>query len=310
MIDIAVIIVTWNVRHLIGDCLTSLLADLEQSGLVYQVIVVDSASTDDTLPYVKSTFPQVTVIENADNVGFGGANNQGLNVLGFNAPDTKPDDLPRAVYLLNPDTITERGATKTLYDALFANAKVGLVGAQLAYEDGTFQHGAFAFPGLKQLWVELFPVPGRLIESSFNGRYPRELYHQGNPFDIDFPLGATMMLKREVVQATGGFDPQFFMYCEEIDWAWRIQQAGWRVQCVPAAQVTHLAGKSTGQIRFRSFVNLWDSRLKLYKRIHPRWKFALSKWLILVGMRRKRGQASDPEAIRAIDTVIEKARNA
>ncbi|MBL8157791.1 MAG: glycosyltransferase family 2 protein, partial [Anaerolineae bacterium] len=165
--------------------------------------------------------------------------------------------LPKAVYLLNPDTITQPGATRQLYDALMNAPDVGLVGAQLAYEDGSFQHSAFGFPGLRQLWTEFFPTPGRLIEGRFNGRYPRALYERGQAFDADCVLGATMMLRREVVEQTGGFDETFFMYCEEIDWAWRIHKAGWRVQCVPAARVVHLAGKSTSQVRPQSVINLW-----------------------------------------------------
>jgi len=292
MVDVAVIIVTWNVRHLIGEALRSLYADLAVSGLTHRVLVVDSASSDGTAAFIAEAFPQVELYASKTNLGFSGGNNHALRSLGFGDDEAYAVDLPRTVYLLNPDTITKLGATRALFDALMGADAVGLVGAQLEYEDGSFQHGAFAFPGLRQLWIELFPTPARLYESRFNGRYPRLYYAAGHPFDVDFTLGATMMLKREVVQQTGMFDGEtFFMYCEEVDWAWRIHRAGWRVQTVPEARVVHLAGKSTSQIRPQSTLYLWTSRLKLYDRYYPFWKRWLARQMVFWGMGRKIWQA-------------------
>lgn len=298
MLDLSVVIVTWNVWALALKALGSLYADLAASGLSFEVRVVDCASSDDTPAAIAEAFPQVNLTASSENLGFGRGNNTALRQIGFGSPDADPAALPKAVYLLNPDTITQPGATRALYDALFATPKVGLVGAQLTYEDGGFQHGAFGFPGLRQLWVEFFPTPGRLIEGGFNGRYPRALYAAGQPFPVDFVLGATMMLRREVIQQTGMFDERFFMYCEEIDWAWRIRKAGWQVMSVPAARVTHLAGKSTAQVRPQSVINLWTSRLHLYDKHHPRWKAWAARRLIAAGMARKLRRESDP-AVRA-----------
>jgi N-acetylglucosaminyl-diphospho-decaprenol L-rhamnosyltransferase len=290
MADLAVILVTWNVRELVLNALDSLFADLAQSQLPADVYVVDSASSDGTPEGIAARFPQVHLIVSRENLGFGKANNLGLKHIGFGNRDAA--DLPKAVYLLNPDTITQPGATRALYDALLSHPDWGLVGAQLRYEDGSFQHGAFAFPGLRQLWVEFFPTPGRLIEGRFNGRYPRALYESGQPFPVDFTLGATMMLRREVIEATGMFDEQFFMYCEEVDWAWRIHKAGWGVYCVPSACVTHLSGQSTVQVRPQSLVNLWTSRLRLFAKHYPPWKNTVARQMIRIGMKRKIGQTA------------------
>ena len=286
MPDLAVVIVTWNVRDLALNALASLLADVQTYKLAdTQVYVVDNASTDSTAQAVRTAFPDVHLTASDKNLGFGAANNLALREIGFGRLPFA--ELPRAVYLLNPDTITQPGATRTLFDALMAEPKLGLVGAGLEYEDGMFQHSAFHFPGLRQLWVEFFPTPGRLYESEFNGRYPRALYESRQPFEIDFPLGATMMLRREAIEQTKGFDEQFFMYCEEIDWAWRIHKAGWSVKCVPVARVTHLEARSTTQVRPQSIVNLWTSRLLLYRKHHPAWKSALARRMIVAGMGRK-----------------------
>ncbi len=284
---LAVIVVSWNTRDLTLAALRSLYDDLEASDLAAEVYVVDSGSTDGSPEAIAAAFPQVKLIVSAENIGFGRANNLALDAL-------RAGGLPDAVYLLNSDTITQPHATRTLYESLLANETIGLAGAQLSYADGRFQPSAFTFPDLRQLWVELFPTPGRLYESAFNGRYPRQLYEQMLPFPVDFVLGATMMLRREAIEHTGGFDERFFMYCEEIDWAWRIHDAGWQVCCVPAARVTHLGGASTGQVRPRSVVDLWTSRLMLFERHYPAWKRWIARGMIALGMMLKQHQTGDP----------------
>ncbi len=297
MTDLAVVVVTWNVRDLVLDALASLYADLENSGLAAEVHVVDSASSDGTVAAIAAAFPQVKLHVSETNLGFGAANN-----VAIRAVMSQPDP-PRAVYLLNPDTITQPGATRSLYDALLASPRAGLVGARLSYGDGSFQHSAFQFPDLRQIWVEFFPTPGRFIEGRFNGRYPRALYERGDPFPVDFVLGATMMLRREVIEATGMFDEGFFMYCEEIDWAWRIRKAGWDVLCVPSAHVVHLGGQSTGQVRPQSVINLWTSRLRLYRKHTSALNVLAARLLIALGMglkARSTPDASEREAYRHV----------
>jgi N-acetylglucosaminyl-diphospho-decaprenol L-rhamnosyltransferase len=294
LLDVAVVIVTWNVKDLAIQAIQTVIDDMMQTGLMGRVYVVDSASTDGTPQAIHVAFGDaIDLYASPENIGFGGGNNHAMQRI------MALDDSPPAIYLLNPDTITKPGATRALFDALMADPQNGLVGAQLSYGDGTFQHGAFGFPGLRQLWVEFFPTPGRLIESGFNGRYDRVLYDAGHPFPVDFTLGATMMLRREVIAQTGMFDDAFFMYCEEIDWAWRIHKAGWRVLSVPVAHVVHLSGQSSSQARPRTTHHLWESRLKLIDKHFSVWKRPLAKWLIRAGMRRKIKQAptdyADPQ---------------
>jgi GT2 family glycosyltransferase len=174
--QLAVVVVTWNVRALALDALRTLFDDLAASELDAQVYVVDSASSDGTPDAIASAFPQVRLTASAENLGFGKANNLAIRQI---MSATRPPD---AIYLLNPDTMTQPGATRALYDALLAHPRAGLVGARLSYADGSFQPSAFVFPGLAQLWVEFFPTPGRMIEGRFNGRYPRALYESMRRF--------------------------------------------------------------------------------------------------------------------------------
>ncbi|NDJ78146.1 MAG: glycosyltransferase family 2 protein [Chloroflexi bacterium] len=292
--ELAVIIVSWNTRDLTLQTLRALYEDLEEFGPQAQVWVIDNASADGTPDAVQEAFPQACLVTSQENLGFAGGNNHALRLIGFDdklgSKTNSTRQLPQAVYLLNSDTITQPGATRALYDALFRLPRAGVVGARLSYGDGSFQHSAFQFPDLGQLLVDLFPVPGRLHESTFNGRYPRAAYSGADPFPVDHTLGATMMLRREVIQETGLFDESYFMYCEEIDWSKRIRQAGWEIYCVPKAHVVHLAGQSTKQVRPQSVVNLWHSRMRFFQAYYPPLKRWTARRLIWLGMRRKIAQ--------------------
>ncbi|MFN2190290.1 MAG: glycosyltransferase, partial [Candidatus Promineifilaceae bacterium] len=199
--DIAVVIVSWNVREYLANCLRSVYADLERSGLDGEVWVVDNASTDGTQELLSDLFASTKLIVNDGNPGFGAANNQGMRAASANG------QVPKYYLLLNPDTLIRPYALKHLVQCLESYPKAGVAGARLVYSDGRFQHSAFTFPGLAQLTFDLYPLPARLYESRLNGRYPRRLYDSSRePFEIDHPLGAAMLVRTDVAITTGGFD--------------------------------------------------------------------------------------------------------
>lgn len=298
MLDLAVIIVSWNVRDYLSECLASVYVELNRSRLHGGVWVVDNGSTDGTLALLDNIFPHTHVVANQHNAGFGAANNQGI------AEATQAD--PRYLLLLNPDTLIRAGAIAHLVRFLDENPGAGMAGARLVYRDGRFQHSAFAFPGVMQLFCDLWPVSGRLYESRFNGRYPRHLYRpDGPPFPVDHPLGAAMIIRRDVAEKTGGFDESFHMYCEEIDWSWRIHNAGWSIHTVPAAEIVHYGGESTKQVPARSIVNLWQSRAQLYQKHHNRVTLSLARRVARKGLRRKAARASDPVLRKAYERAAE-----
>jgi N-acetylglucosaminyl-diphospho-decaprenol L-rhamnosyltransferase len=293
--DLAVIVVSWNVRQLLVGCLTSIrqsLADSARAGarLDAGIWVVDNASTDDSAETVRTRFPDVHLVANTDNRGFAAANNQGLALA--------LQHHPRYLLLLNPDTVVRGRALETLIHFLDAAESVGLAGPRLVFGDGSFQHSAFAFPGLAQLIIDLFPVPARLQDTRLNGRYTRSRYAaDAPPFPVDHPLGAAMMVRRTAVEEAGLMDAGYYMYCEEIDWAMRIRQAGWETFCVPAAEIVHYGGQSTGQIQAASLVNLWRSRYRLYRNHYSPLKTRLASWLVRLAMW-YRGRHPGSQAIR------------
>ena len=297
MLHLAVIIVSWNVRELLAACLRSLFADLEQSSLAAQVWVVDNGSADSTPEMVAEAFPAVHLVASQENLGFAAGNNLAIKAI-FRIPNPE-SRIPKYIWLLNPDTEVQPGATAALLSALEANPRAGVAGAKLLYADGSLQHSVFHFPGLMQLAFELFPLPARLYDTPLNGRYSRRLYEGESPFLVDHPLGAAMMVRAEAVVQVGLMDEGYQMYCEEIDWCWRMRKAGSQALCVPPARVVHHAGQSAAQVPIPSFINLWTSRARLYARHHGPVTRQMARALVRAGMR----QAS-PEMVAACQQVI------
>jgi len=293
--DLSIVIVSFNTRQLLKECLDSVYASLAESTLVSEVVVVDNASRDGSAAMVQENFPQVRLITNEENRGFAAANNQALRAIGYGTGDTPHPSLPKYVMLLNPDTIVGEGALTTLVRFMDENPRAGACGARLLHSDGSFQHSAFAFPTLFQVFLDFFPINYRLTNSRVNGRYPRRLYQTGKPFPIDHPLGATLIVRREAIEQVGLLDERFFMYCEEIDWCLRIKAAGWSIWCVPEAQVVHHVAQSTRQFRDEMFVALWKSRYQLFEKHYSRLFQWMARRIVRLGLwaeaRRARAEA-------------------
>jgi GT2 family glycosyltransferase len=296
--DLAVVIVSWNVCELLRACLGSLQQDLDRSSIQADVYVVDNASVDGTPEMVSVDFPQVRLTACRENLGFAAGNNMGLRqILEEDAGAC------RFVWLLNPDTEVLAGAARALVACLEGRQDAGVAGAKLLNSDGSLQHSAFRYPGLIQLAVELFNVPDRVYDTRLNGRYAPTLYGQAEPFRVDHPLGAAMMVRREAVTQVGLLDEDYHMYCEEIDWCWRMRRAGWRAYCAPDAVITHHAGQSSAQVPATSFVNLWKSRARLYSRICGRLRFRTAARMVRLGMER-RGRTGSHEMREACMDVV------
>jgi N-acetylglucosaminyl-diphospho-decaprenol L-rhamnosyltransferase len=311
--NLAVVVVSYNTCSLTRACLAATFASLALSPeLEAAVWVVDNASSDGSPAMVATEFPQVRLINSPVNSGFAGGNNLALRSLGFGPgagsalpvveqAAVQPPDL---VMLLNSDAEPVDDAIGQMARYLLEHPRVGGAGARLRYPDGRFQHGAFRFPGLLQLWFDLFPPrPRRLLESHLNGRYARAAYDSGRPFPVDFVLGAALMARREAIQAAGLLDEGYFMYAEEVDWCWRMQRAGWPFYCVPTAQVVHHGGASTQQFRARSMLDLWRSRRRLYGRFYGPVRRPLSSSIVRMGMRAEIRRTQAAHAHAQIDAV-------
>ena len=294
--DLGVVIVNWNVCDLLAACLDSIYLDLAQSGLRAAVCVVDSGSTDGSAEMLRAQFPRTMVIE-SENRGMGAGNNLGLRTLGFKNPKVQTSNSkfqtpnpPFAALILNPDTVVRPGALRQLVEFLRTHPRAGVAAPKLLNPDGSLQHSGFRFPGFTQMALDLFSPPGRLarlLDSPLNGRYPTQAYAVGAPFQVDHTLGAAFAVRRETIAECGLFDETFPMYCEEIDWQWRMARAGWERWIAPSAESIHYGGQSTSQAPTASFIQLWSSRRRLYHRYHtPAFNAILSR-LVQIGLRQR-----------------------
>jgi len=193
------------------------------------------------------------------------------------------------VLLLNPDTIVHAGAIETLAAFLDAHPRVGAVGSRLLNRDGTAQPAAFRFPTLAMTALDAFPpgevLPGRLYNSWWHGRYPQEQRAE-TPFPIDHPLGACILTRPAVIEQVGALDEQFFMYAEEVDWCYRVRQAGWAIWQEPRARVTHVGGAATSQLRSKMLIALYQSRLRFFKKHYSRGFIRMHRLTVRAGMLR------------------------
>ena len=301
--DLGIVVVSYNTRQLTRDCLVSVYRALDVPGMAAHVWVVDNASPDDSAEMVRQSFPRATLTASQDNLGFAqGANLAIERIRSLPAP-------PRHLLLLNPDTIVHRDAFSHLVAFLDEHPRVGIVGARLSYGDGAFQHGAFRFPTLWMAIFDFWPINYRLLDSRLNGRYPRRWYESGDPFPIDHPLGAALMIRWETIEQVGLLDTGYFMYCEEIDWCMRAKAAGWEVFCVPRAKIVHLGGGSARQLPDEMFVALWRSRYRLFQK-HYGWLYrVLVRGVVRLGLMRemsrtrralRRGEIGQHEANRRL----------
>jgi N-acetylglucosaminyl-diphospho-decaprenol L-rhamnosyltransferase len=264
MTDISVIIINWNTRDLLADCIDSI--EQTNTGLKLEIIVVDNASTDGSSEMLRKKYPHVRCIENSENVGFARANNQAMRVA------TSPFFL-----LWNSDAFATPGAIQALFNLAQTHPRAGLVGAQLRNPDGTFQASYTPFPSL---WQEFLILTG-LGRMRFGNHYPsRGPQESSGPQKVDYVEGACMLVRREVFEQTGGLDEGFFMYAEEVDWCYSIKQAGWEIWYQPAAVVTHLGGASSTGRRTQREADLYRSRVRFFRKHYGDLPATLLKWQI------------------------------
>jgi GT2 family glycosyltransferase len=251
-LDLSIVIPSYNVGQLLDACLTSIRQF--PPGSPYEVIVVDNASSDRTVELIRHLHPDVQVVANVTNRGFGQAANQGLT-------------LARGSFLLvlNPDTSVGPGTFDNLLAALRADPDLGMVGPLTRYPDGQIQSTRRRFPTLPVALLESTVLQQWLPESRWLRAYyvaDRGTVRQ----DVDWLGGACLMVRRDVFRAVGGFDPRFFMYSEELDWCRRIRQAGWRIAFVPEAELVHHEGRSSEQNVARRASNFQESKARYFEK--------------------------------------------
>jgi hypothetical protein len=262
--DLSIIIVSWNTRQILADCLKSVYSNPPVGD--FEILVIDNCSSDGSPEMVKTFFPQARLIVNAANLGFAGANNQGIRL-----------SQGRYILLLNSDTLVKPGAFETLVRFMDDNPKIGVSGARLFNQDGSLQVSCYPAPTLgREVW-RLFHMD-RMRSLAL---YPMDTWPLDRPQYVDTLLGACLLLRHEVLDQVGLMDEEYFMYSEEVDLCHRVRSAGWLLAWVPQAQVVHYGGQSTQQVAQDMFLRLYRGKIRYFRKNNS-WLAAQAYKLILV----------------------------
>ncbi len=230
MTDLSIILLNWNGRELLLDCLASIETELLGAGaLAVQTVVVDNGSSDGSVAAARERFPFAEYVELPHNRGFAAGNNAGI-----------PHARGRHVCFLNNDTLLVAGGFETCVRYLDEHPEVGVVGPQLLYPDGRKQNSIHNFPSLL-----LEVVPRGVLEVLRPRRYPSKRFEHGEPLTVEAVLGACMVVRRDVLERVGGLPEEYFFFLEETDWCFQVKRAGWQVVHHPDAALVHLHGAST-----------------------------------------------------------------
>lgn len=252
---LSIIIVSWNVADLLMGCLRSIAATCPAGT---EVIVVDSASSDDSVARIQAEFPGVVLLPQSANVGFTKGTNIGLATAHGSF-----------LMLLNPDTELLEGAAEAMMAALRETPTMGIVGPRTLNADGSDQSTRRRFPTFRtavfeSTWLQPY-APRGLIEA-----YTVQDVADDAAAPVDWVQGSCLLARREVYGAIGGLDEGFVMYSEELDWCRRAKDAGWGVLYLGSARIIHYGGQSSAQVPARTHILFNQSKLRYMRKYHGR----------------------------------------
>ncbi|MBI4058739.1 glycosyltransferase family 2 protein [Candidatus Microgenomates bacterium] len=273
MADLSIIIVSYNTKDLLLECLASI--KKWTKGISYEVIVVDNASSDGSMAAIRNLkfkIYNLKLIENLDNLGFAAANNQGIKIA-----------KGKYILLLNSDTkLTENSLAKML-DWMEKHSQVGIASCMLKNPDGSVQATGGFFPNLPRLflWATLLddiPGVGDLV-GSYHPHRDSNFYREER--GLDWVTGAFFLIRREVINKVGLLDEDFFLYVEELEYCWRVKKAGWNIAYTPITSIIHYGGAS-GTRSGTIYGEIKGLKL-LYQKHFPFWQRLILRLLLLIG---------------------------
>lgn len=295
MSELAIVIVNFNVRDLLRDCLRSL--DRVRSDLSVDVWVVDNASTDQSAEMVANEFPWVHLRRTRANLGFARANNLALREILAGAPTR---GLPSKVLLLNPDTEVPAGALSELVRFLDLHADVGAVGPRLLLSNGRLDLACRrSFPTPEVALYRLTGLSRLFPRSPRFGRYNLAYLPIDAVAEVDSVVGACMLVRGEILVKVGLLDEAFFMYGEDLDWALRIKRFGWKIIYNGQVVVYHHKRASSSQRSVESLIAFYRAMLIFFEKHYaPQTTWTL-RWLVVAGIYLRAGCALVLNQLRA-----------
>ena len=253
--DVSIIIVNYNTKKLTLECIQS----IYNSNMLYQfeIFVVDNHSSDGSVHAIREAFPSVKVIENEENVGFSKANNQAIL-----------ESKGRYILLLNSDTIVLENTISYSIDFMNRDKSIGATGCKVALPDGTLDKACHrGFPTPEASFYYLTGLAKKFPNNPRFNSYHKGYLNMDETHEIDCLVGAYMMVRRETIDQVGMLDETFFMYGEDIDWCYRIKEAGWKIYYTPKVTITHYKGASSRKKPFK-IVYEFHRAMFLFHKMH------------------------------------------
>lgn len=265
-LDVSIVIVNWNTREALRDCLASVFVNLK--GLETEVFVVDNNSSDGSCEMVAEFFPQVSLIRNQQNRGFAAANNQAIRLA-----------KGRNVLLLNSDTIVKGDVIPRSSDYLDHHPDVGVMGCRVLNRDGSVQLTCSRFPTI----VNLVLLASGLFRRTWPrvlGRYQIREWGRDSERDVDTVTGCYMFVRKSAIEQVGLLDEAFFFYGEETDWCKRFWQSGWRLRFAPVGEIIHFGSLSSRKCNHKRDLMLTSGLIRFHRK-HGGILAAFVAWAIL-----------------------------
>jgi GT2 family glycosyltransferase len=250
---LSIVIVTYNSAAHIDACLRSLVE--HAPAIAHEILVVDNASTDNTVASIRARWSGVRLIEAGANLGFAAANNLGIG-----------HSFAPLILLLNPDTVVPTGAVDTLVAVVDRRSDVGIAGPKLIDANGRAE---LSWGNMLSPWAEL--------RQQLMARWAESLTRRER--EVDWVSGACMLIRREAADAAGLMDERYFMYAEDVDFCAAVRSRGWKVLFTPAAKVKHLRGQSRATASAATERAYRESQIAFYEKHHPRWAGWLRRYL-------------------------------
>lgn len=259
MTDLSIIIVSYNTKKLLEECLESIEGKEEDNP---EIIVVDNASSDNSAEFIKQKYKNIRLLENKENLGFSKANNQGIKIA-----------KGEYILLLNSDTLTNEKSLESLIDFAKKHADAGVIGARLLNDDKSVQPSVFHLPSIfgafKEYWLN--------IQGSFEKYIPK-----GNePVEVEAVVGAVMLIPKKVIEKVGLLDEKYFMYFEDLDYCRRVKRAGYKIYYLPEAKIIHHHGSSGKELGNK--INQW--LIESSKIYHGQIKYWFLTFIIWMGQK-------------------------
>jgi len=269
--DVSIIIVNWNTRELLRNCLKSIYENTCEAD--YEIIVVDNASDDGSADMVRSSFSDVRLITNTANRGLAAANNQGIRI-----------SEGRYVLLLNSDTVICDGSIDKMVRYADARPRAAVFGCQVWENEDTIQPTSFRHPSLLNVILRMLGLARMFKYNRFFGREMMLWWRRDTARQVDVISGMFMLVRREAIEQVGLMDESYFLYYEESDWCYRFSKAAWKVLFWPGAKIIHLDGgnKSSDQNALKMKIQYHKSMLIFFRKHYGLINSILARLLMSV----------------------------